>query len=68
MEVKQPTDPVDEKISPREVPLRCRGSTTQSGSFFLYENPGGFFKGKRCGKGKALEFLEADTYEDGMPC
>lgn len=62
----QPSGPT--KISPREVPLRCRGSTTQSGSFFLMKIPGGVFKGKRCGKGKALEFFEADAYEDGMPC
>lgn len=38
------------------------------GELFFNENPGGVFKGKRCGKGKALEFFEADAYEDGMPC
>ena len=68
LEVKQPTNPVDKKKNHHG---RCRFDAEEAlrsrGAFFV-ENPGGFCQRQRCGKGKALEFFEADAYEDGMPC
>ena len=57
LEVKQPTNPVDKKKNHhREVPLRCRGSTTQSGSFFCWK-PGRFLSKAKMRKRKGFGVL-----------
>lgn len=52
----QPTQST-KKIITTQVPLRCRGSTTQSGSFFLNENPGGFCQRQKMRKRKGFGIL-----------